>query len=166
MIAIPMMSSRGSLLLTSSGSTTILVTVIILGLLVLPASGCGVPERHKVAMPPANASPEQVLRTYFDAIVGQDKETARALQASDTNFDLELERPDSPFRAWTSATDLHVEGPYQDLDCSPGATCVRMSVTFHLQDCFFATWPGGLKGDSFGLQLVKGRWLIKGHGEG
>ncbi|MBP2703901.1 hypothetical protein JOL79_08785 [Microbispora sp. RL4-1S] len=119
-----------------------------------------------MVMPPANASPEQVLRNYFDAIVGQDKETARALLASDTNFDLELERPDSPFRAWTSANHLMVDRPKKERFCEPGERCVRMHATFDLDNCILSDYPGGLRSEPFVLRLVNGRWLIYGHGEG
>ncbi|MBP2703897.1 hypothetical protein JOL79_08765 [Microbispora sp. RL4-1S] len=106
------------------------------------------------------------MRIYFDAIAGQDKETARALLVSDTNFRLELEDPDSPFRTWTSATHLEIEGPKKERFCEPGETCVRMYVSFDLDNCILSDYPGGLRSEPFVLRLVNGRWLIRGHGEG
>ncbi|MBP2703900.1 hypothetical protein JOL79_08780 [Microbispora sp. RL4-1S] len=142
------------------------VAVVILGLLVLPGCGCGVPEKREVALPPRDASPEQVLRTYFDAIVGQDANTFRAVLTSDADFGHELDASDGPFHAWFSASDLRIEGPYEDGDCRRGATCVAMVTTFVLSRCLLDEWPGGLQSTSFGLRLVDGRWLVYGHGDG
>lgn len=93
-------------------------------------------------------------------------ETARALLVPQADLHQELDDADSPFHSWVAATDLQLEGPDKDKDCKPGATCVSMHVSFDLCQCVFATQPGGLQGESFGLQMIDGRWLIYGHGEG
>jgi hypothetical protein len=150
----------------SRGSRILQVAVVLLGLLVLPGCGCGRPDKHAVAMPPPGASPEQVVRAYFDAITGQDKETARALLVPEAADELEFSSPDSPFQNWISVTDLRTEGPRKDKFCAKGDTCARIYVSFNLRQCKPMTQPDGSWSESFGLKMVGDRWLIKGHGQG
>ncbi len=152
---------------TSRGGRISLAVVILLGLLALPGCGCRLPEEHKVAPPPRDAPPEEVVRTYFAAIAGRDKETARALLVPEARDDeLEFESPDSPFQNWVSVDDVQIEGPEKDQFCQPGDTCVKVYVSFDLLQCEPVTRPDGPWSEPFGLRLVDGRWLIIGHGQG
>lgn len=51
-------------------------------------------------MPSPDASPEQVVRTWLDAIIGRDEKTARALMIPGEGLRLEFEDPYGPFQNW------------------------------------------------------------------
>lgn len=136
-------------------------------LLALPLmAGCVcVPSRHEVAMPPANAIPQEVVAVWLEAMTAKDSETALALMVPGEDHSMEFEHSQGPFKNWIDISGLEVGEPYEGIDCEPGEQCVRVPVSFKLCAHEF-TGDGDPWTHPFTLQNEGGRWLVKGYGSG
>lgn len=117
-------------------------------------------------MPPASASPEEVVRAYIDALLGKDAETVRAVMVPETDFDNEFNNSINPFRNWISANDITIGESYTSDLCPAGEKCRRMNVTMELCEVNDGSYPDGDFAQSFGVRYVKDRWLVTGFGSG
>lgn len=83
--------------------------------------------------PAANAAPEKVVRAYLDAVVKNDRETARTL-TSDSYLKHEESVVDSPFCNWKKLSDINIS-PATPTSYDQGGykEAVNVTVEFHLQ---------------------------------
>ncbi|GAA1013468.1 hypothetical protein GCM10009556_044190 [Acrocarpospora pleiomorpha] len=115
-------------------------------------------------MPPASASPQEVVTVWLEAMTAKDSETALALMVPGEDYSMEFENSQGPFKNWIDISDLEVGEPYE-ADCELGEQCVRVSVTFRLCAYEF-TGDGDPWSHSFTVQNKGGRWLVRGYGSG
>ncbi|WP_062432108.1 hypothetical protein [Herbidospora daliensis] len=147
-------------MITGRGALPVLLLVPLL-------AGCFicVPGRYEVPIPPAGASPEEVVAAYIDAALGKDSETIRAVMVPETDFHDEFNGPFSPFRHWDAAANIEIGDSYAaDLDCPPGRRCRRVSVSMDL--CGDTGHPTGEFFEPYSVHWVKDRWLVAGYGAG
>ncbi|WP_214108955.1 hypothetical protein [Acrocarpospora catenulata] len=127
---------------------------------------CGLGVRREVPVPPASAKPEEVVLAYIEAMVGKDKETARAVMVPDTDFETEFSHPNYPFQSWIWANDITIGEASDTTDCPKGERCQSMGVTMHLCEVDNPSLPDGNFAHTFWVQYVKDRWLVSGFGSG
>jgi hypothetical protein len=123
-------------------------------------------EVRQVAPPLANASPREVVRTYFEALAGHDKETGRLMwDHRSPQYEAAFSAPDGGFVNWVSVTDVQVGEPEVE-ECGDIQRCVRVPVSYTFEQCEFYTGDDGPHSEGFFLDRIEGRWLINGHGQG
>ncbi|WP_433412159.1 hypothetical protein ACQP1V_24750 [Microtetraspora malaysiensis] len=143
--------------------------LLVLALIpVLAGCWCGQVVKREVPVPPASASPEEVVRAYIDALLGKDAETVRAVMVPETDFDNEFNNPIGAFRNWISASDITIDESYTSNLCPgpAGEKCRDMNVTMELCEVDSGSYPDGDFAQSFGVRYVKDRWLVTGFGSG
>ncbi|WP_433348474.1 hypothetical protein ACQP25_33880 [Microtetraspora malaysiensis] len=150
-----------------SGGSGIRRALLVLTLIpALAGCWCGQVVRREVPVPPASASPEEVVRAYIDALLGKDAKTVRAVMVPETDYDNEFNNPIGAFRNWISASDITIDKSYTSNLCPAGEKCRSMVVTMELCEVDSGSYPDGDFAQSFGVQYVKDRWLVTGFGSG
>lgn len=92
---------------------------------------CGTKHRD-VPLPLAAAPADQVVRSYLDAVMARDRDTAKALSAR--SFADRQEPVDSPLCNWERLSDLKVDPPTPDrYECGGYSQVVRVWTTFDLK---------------------------------
>jgi hypothetical protein len=77
------------------------------------AVACGGGSGKRIALPPVNAGPKQIVAAYVAALNAHDVRTARAL-LTPTEAKLVENSPDSEFRNVRSITHLSINRPFVD----------------------------------------------------
>ncbi|MFI0424537.1 hypothetical protein [Spongiactinospora sp. 9N601] len=141
--------------------------LVLPGGAVAGCSACGEGVEVRRAEPPAaGASPVEVVRAYFDALAGHDKETGRLMwDTTSPQYEAEFTGPASSFTNWISVTDVEIGEPEVE-NCGDIDKCVRVRVSYVFEQCEFYTGDDGDYSERFFLDRVGGRWLINGHGQG
>jgi hypothetical protein len=133
-------------------------------------TGCGTcgkgVEVRRVAPPREDVSPFEIVRAYFQALAGHDKQTGRLMwDHRSPQYEAEFGEPGSNFTNWTSLTNVKIGEPEAE-NCGDIRRCVRVRVSYTFEQCEFYTGDDGAYSEGFFLDRIDGRWLINGHGQG
>ncbi|MBC6463903.1 DUF4829 domain-containing protein [Actinomadura alba] len=134
-------------------------------------SACGNDPKSRVSIPPDNASPQDVVSAYVEAINAHDSAAGRALSTS--HFADQLDgMQDNPFKNVIEISKLRVEAPIPNGNESPDGkryhSAVYVPVKFTLKQREVVSMPDG--DTTWGYVLVRAGadepWRINDNGTG
>lgn len=103
-----------------------------------------------VAMPPRDASPQTVVRTWLRAVNHNDSGTARALMVREARYEV---------KPWIAEVRTIDNVRPARVETAEGSATVVMSYDLHYSGSH-PHFPESDPGDTFELVLVEGRWLL------